>query len=656
MNKKEESTLIIEQNKVKDTPTLNLNKEETTYYGNLLIRLRQAKIMRDREHDEFDGMTYLEYIEANKKGANTYIEPKKNKEDTNFVSGTIRQKMLAYLAALINMDLSPDVESFDEDDMEIKQLGEAMENIIFKVGEIDKDQEKKILRQYELLEQGFVFVEELWEERWRKKKNYKGKMNGIFNKKDNKWTTIIKKVMSKCTRNIIIPENVYLGDITQFEMEKQPYIFTVELRSWEEAKSIYGKWDNWKYVPKYIQREATAEDSEDLYSSIKLFNDHLKEEVEIVKYQDKWNDEYMVLINGIMMLPGGFPLSAMSPIGEYTIDKQILEPISPFFAYGKSVPSRMKTSTALLDEMYRMAILKTQKSFAPPMANNTGKVLSSRIFSPGKITSGIDVERLQKIDPEGRGVDASEYKMLEMLQRNNDVNTTDPQFSGQQPQGSPTATQILETQRQAKMMLGLTIFSMSMLEQKIAWSRINNILANWFERVDSKIDPETNQFIEKYRGVNVPKMIEGEGTGRQMVKLTEKLPSSQEVMDEEDNLSRPGEPVRITYLNPKEIKKAKYKWYVTVTAKERKTDALNKVVFDEMMQKAMMFPNINMGHLGEKFAEVWEINPAKLFNQEAPPQPQGGGGGGDSKKNQTPGVPKIPTAQNAAGGINKAAK
>jgi len=654
MKKQEESTLKIEQNKVKDTPTLDLNKDETTYYGNLLTRLENAKDMRDRQHDEFDGMTYLEYVESNKKGANTYIEPKKNKEDTNFVSGTIRQKMLAYLAALNNMDLSPDIQSFDKDNNEIKQLGEAMEDILFKVGEIDNDQEKKLLRQYQLLEQGSVFIEEKWEERWRKKKSYKGKMNGKFGKKDNKWKTTLKKCMSKCTRDIIIPENVYLGDLSQFDMDKQPYLFTVELRSYEETQTIYGKWDNWKYVPKHINREATAEDSEDLYASVKLFDDHLKEEVEIIKYQDKWNDEYMILINGVMMLPGGFPLSAMSPTGEYTIDKQILEPISAFFAYGKSVPSRMKTTTALLDEMYRMAILKTQKSYAPPMANNTGQVLSSRIFSPGRITSGIDIERLQKIDPEGRGVDASEFKMLEMLQRNNDTNTVDPTFTGQQPQGTPTATQILETQRQAKMMLGLTVFSMSELEKKIAWSRINNILAHWFEKVDNEYDAESGEFIEKYRGVNMPKLIEGEGNGRQMVKLSDELPSSKDVYTEEKQLSMPGNPVRITYLKPSEIKKAKYKWTVNVTAKERKTDALNKVVFDEMMQKAMMFPNINMQHLGEEFATVWEMDPAKLFSAVMPMPIEGAGPA--PAPGQAPGVPKIPTAQNAAGGINKAAQ
>ena len=52
-------------------------------------------------------MTYLQYREANEKGANRFIEPKANKEDSSFKSGTIQQKLLALLSALITLHLSP---------------------------------------------------------------------------------------------------------------------------------------------------------------------------------------------------------------------------------------------------------------------------------------------------------------------------------------------------------------------------------------------------------------------------------------------------------------------------------------------------------------------------------------------------------------------
>ena len=658
MQQNEQSPLQVDQ--VKDVKKVEYTKEETLYYGNLMKRLKRAQELRDQEHDEFDGMTLVQFVENNKKGANTYIAPKKNKEDTNFVTGTIRQKMFTYLAAINNLDLNPDVQAFDKDDNEIVLLGESMEDILFRVGELDNDEEKKLMRQYSLLEQGTVFVQESWEERWRKKKSFKGKYNGkVSGKKVPKWKVMLKKAFSKCTRNLLMMQNVYLGDIHQFDTDKQPFIFTVELRSYDEAKSIYGKWDRWENVPRKIDRELLDDEGVDsLYSAMKLTNDNLKDQVAIIKYQDKWNDEYMTLINGVMMHPVGYPLSAESPTGEYTIEKQILEPISPFFAYGKSIPARMKTAAALLDEMYRMAILKTQKSFAPPMFNNTGTVLSSRIFVPGKITMGIDGERLTKVDPEARGVQSSEYNMLEMLQRNIDTNTTDPTYSGQQPQGTPTATQILEVQKQAKMMIGLTVFACAQLEKKIAWLRIFNLLEHWFNKVENEYDKSTGQFTERYRTVSRSKMIEGEGNGQQITKVVPpgELPTPKEVYEEEEELSEPGSPVRITYIDADEIKRSKYHWAVSVVPRERKTDPLNKVLFDEMMQKVMAFPNVNMEHLSERFAEVWEENPSKMFNigEEAPAEeeeempPEEGGGMGEPQ----PGVPQAPGPAQQLGGLN----
>jgi hypothetical protein len=48
-------------------------------------------------------MTYVKYWEANERGANPMLLTKKNPEDSNFQSGTIRQKILALLAAPDNL-------------------------------------------------------------------------------------------------------------------------------------------------------------------------------------------------------------------------------------------------------------------------------------------------------------------------------------------------------------------------------------------------------------------------------------------------------------------------------------------------------------------------------------------------------------------------
>jgi len=607
----------------KDIPYTPKQKE---YLDSLNKKFKNAKDQRDIAHTEFDGMTYLQYCESNRKGANTYVEPKKNKQDTTFVSGTIRQKLFTYLAAISNLDLSPDIQAFDSQNNEIAELGEAVEDIMFEVGERDNDEEKKLLRQYTLLEQGTVFVEDPWEAKYRVVKKLTGKWDGEMNGVE--WTKSTKKEYEGCTRNIVLNENVYLGDIRVFEMERQPHIFTVEVRSFAETESIYGEWEMFKHVPRTIVQSQNTQDTNTLYSPRHFFETTKKEECEIIKFQDRWGDEYAVMINGVLMTPPGLPLSAITPTGDYTLVKQVNEVISPFFAYGKSIVARMKNQTVILDEMLRMAILKTQKSMYPPLANNTGRVLSSKIYAPGTITMGIDKEKIGPLDPNARAVEGGEFNMIEMLMKSIDRNSVDPTTSGNQPQGSPTATQILEVQRQAKLMIGLTVLVCSLLEKKLAWLRLYNILYKWMEATGKEYNSYTQEWTTKYRSINREKLLPGVGIGRQMVKLTDTLPTPEQQMKEEDMMSTTKRPVRITYLVPEEIKKSKFMWFINVAPKEKKTDALNKVMFDEMMTKALTsFPNVNLAFFEEKFADIWNENPAKMFSapqQAAPASPAGG--------------------------------
>src|SRR5581483_7001256 len=125
------------------------SEKEKEYAGYLQTRLQIARDQRNQNHDEFDGMTYMQWYESNLKGANSFIAPKKNKEDTTFVTGTTRQALLAMIAKISQLNLSPEIKAFDKNDHE---------------------DEKKLLRQYELFSQGTAFAEEVWTEEFRSNK------------------------------------------------------------------------------------------------------------------------------------------------------------------------------------------------------------------------------------------------------------------------------------------------------------------------------------------------------------------------------------------------------------------------------------------------------------------------------------------------------
>jgi hypothetical protein len=635
----EKSPLLEEKDPEVKQP--DYSEDEQRYLKGLKERMEDARNSRDRSHEEFDGMSYVEQYESNERLANTFIKPKENKEETNFQSGMIRQKLFALLSATNNLDLTGDISAYDADGFEVQGFGDAMEIIRDKSNEIDNDDEKKLMRQYELLKQGTVFVEELWDEKKKKSKKSNRKFDGTL--KNFKVTETIKKALAYPCRNVIPGINVYLGDITQYHIENQPFIFTVDTMPYSRAEKMFGEWERWENVPRSLARFDDKGQKKDWTLS------QLKEgHVEVLRYQDKPNNEYALIINGVLMTPIGLSLYDLWGYEDYNVAQQNLEPIHSKFAYGKSLVSRTKNKVAILDEMMRLAILKTQKSFLPPYINLSGRMVTSRVFFPGKISHGIAPNSLVPISgKETEGLTNSELAMIQELQESINNETVSPIFQGQEAGGDPTATQVIEQQKQAKMVLGLTIFSVSMLEWKLEWLRLKNLLAHWFDPEDQVVDQMRGVLKNKYRKITSEKMTEGEGMGLQMLIPSEEIPSDQAVRMGEDQLSQEyGVPVRMTFVSPEEITSAKLTWQIVVKPREKRTSEVSKLLFRAFMQDiAPLGPNID--YLREKMASVWEENPQKLFAPSPMPivPPEG----------EVP--PSVPTPEKVMGNqVNQALK
>jgi len=609
-----------------DTPFYS--PEELKYIHNLRAKLATARNVREGTHDEFDGMTYTQRCEANRKGAQTFITPKKNKEDTTFVTGTTRQKIFVILNALHNLNITSEVHAFDEKNTEDVGLGHALDLLNEKTSILDNDEEKKILRHYTMLEQGEVFVEEIWDEKFQLFKDVTVPFDGK-NIKLAEWTERLKKVSSGPSRNVLLNENVYLGDITVYEFKNQPFIFTIEQKNYDDAFALYGDWERWQYVDRGAKYFNFPPDAGD-YNKNWTITETQKDQVEVIKFQDRNNNEYAIIINGILMTPVGLPIPRKWGDGvEYNITQQIGEIISPYFAYGKSMVMKLRTKQAVYDEMLRLAILKTQKSFMPPMANNTGVHLSTRIMMPGKMTTGIDADKL-KVIGDANGLQRSEVLMMQEISKALDDDSTSPIMQGKNPVGTTrmTATQSQQLRQQADLAMSGIILATTLLETKLGTMRMFNNLENWFKPVGATV--ENDQVKNKYRSMNIDKLIEGEGSGQSILRVSETPKSSPQLYNEEENIKKTtGIPTRIQEVNPLSLQNVKYTYYVTATQKPRKNSDLTKVLFNEMMQGAERFPNINMEYMSERFAEVWGEDPTKMF-QKGQGTPDAGAGATDT--------------------------
>ena len=228
-----------------------LNPEAFEYQNYLETRLRRAQEVRDRSWPEFSRLTYLQAYQNREKIAMTYVEPIRQEGDVAVQSGTIESKMNILLSHINSLNLTAEVRAFLKNNQPLKELGTAFTDILEVLaehdgGDVAGDTEKKALRQRELMKQGTVFIQDKWCTKYQTKKTLTATYKGEFDFKawDSAWT----KVYEGPERTLLYGPNVYLGDITQFSMDDQPYVFTIETMSFDSAKGLYGKFTNWKYV------------------------------------------------------------------------------------------------------------------------------------------------------------------------------------------------------------------------------------------------------------------------------------------------------------------------------------------------------------------------------------------------------------------------
>lgn len=618
------------------TPLFPDYSEEELHYRSCLIKkLTHAQTQRNAPHPELNDMSYPEYYASNLKAANSYIAPKRNSEDTRIVTGTTEEKGNTLISAVLNYNLESNVMAFDRDNMEVDELGKNTEDLIKKSREIEDYDLKRLLSYKELFDQGTNFVEELWVEETKieKKLDKIDWRDGVTVSKI-KWTPKDVAGFTGCQTRLMRGDKVYLGNIHEFDIKKQPYIFTIDIMPYSEAEAVYKNWDRWDFVPKKVTRVLPSEDSTMRNWTLEEMQENY---VEVLKFQDKYANDFMIMINGVMMLPCGFPLEAVSPSGEYTIAKGDIYPISQFFAYSKSIPAKTKVDQEVLDELLKLIILKTRKSFAPPMANNTGRVLSRKIMNAGEITNQLDATKLVEIGT-NNGVNQSEFSAYEFIKNIIDQKSTSPAFGGDASNGRQTATEILELKKQQMMKLGLVIYGVMSLEKQLSWLRIYNILANWTKVQDSKVNELTGEMEDMFKTVMVDSPMENTVTGKKIIQFSPDAAqySPDQIMEEEKQLSEQMRmPVRKTYMHP-DVAKMKYFWYITIAPSEKATSDLEFVMFKQTISDAIQLfgpQAMNFQYLMDRFAVLSKQNPAKFFNKGVPAMPseaamKGGDNGG----------------------------
>lgn len=612
---------------------VDYSEKELVYRDKIIEAADHARNQRSQKWAEFDDMDYETWYWKAKKANEAYIEPKRNKEDVKVVTGTTREKSNTLLSTLLNYNIEADITVFDDNNMADIELAQTMEAMVKKSRtlELPEYDAKRPLIYKELVSQGNAFVEEQFLEYVIPEKELNN-LNWSEKVDPSKisWKKKLGKAYSQCNSSFIIGLDFYPGNMREFFVEKQSYIVVRRRISRIDAENIYQNWTRWKYVPFDLSNILDEDESDyDDYQMVETEVDFIEE----IKYYNKWTNEYMVMLNGVLMLPVGFPLSALLGVCEYPIAKGDSEPISANFFYSRGIGAKTRMDQAIVDEMFKMMIVKTRKSYKPPMGNRTGYTLGSEIYMPAKIFKNVDAEKLKPIG-DNKGVTPAEFNMMEFTKSVIDSKTLSPIMEGQKAGGRTTAREIIEMKQQSMVKIGLPMLGVINMEKRIAWLRICNILKNWTDPVDQRlmsVKDGIEEMVDVYRTIDVEDTFETGQEGRKIVEMkTGDLPESGQMMAEEEIIERKtGQPTRKIYINPEKLKNLKYQWFVNVTPTEKNSGMLKAAKFEEFVQKAtaMLMPlgkQLNADYVGDRMALLNEENPEKIWMKKQPGQPPPG--------------------------------
>lgn len=602
---------------------------ELLFRDDLIQKMADAKLQREQPYPEFDDQTYLNWRLTNQRARNAYIAPKVNEQDVRTTTGTTREKTNTMLSYLLNLNLGPTVVAYDKNDRKDAELGIVATDLVSKSYKLEPEdfETKMMLLCDEFLTHGDVFAEDTPIEFSVPDKV----MEGFGNKlSDVKWKERMEKVNKYLCTHLINGSNVYLGNIKEPMMENQPYVVIRRMIPRAEANAIYGEWERWKNVPDVLT--ITSDDGGNTMEynnwTLEAFR---KGYVEELKYQNKWSNDYMIMLNGVMMFPvvlkgkraSTVPLSSINGVPEYTIAQGSYEK-QPGFAYSASIPSKTKVDQAVYDEMLKAIILKTRKSFMPPLANK-GKSLSKKVFFPGSITNDVDPDKIKEIGT-NNGVTPSEFQVTQFLKAIIDQKSLNPIMEGQATPGRQTAREILELKQQSMMKAGRTIFGWSSFIRKLSWLRLQSIIYNWTDPLDNQV--LVDGLKENYRSVSMDTTFEDGTSGERQVEFTKQLPEDGQVAAEEDILTQiKGKKIRKNYINPEVWKAAKYTYFISVESVEKDSNVLRAARFEETLGKALQlfapFGKIpNMEYAAERVATLNGENPEKFWQQAADPMQQ----------------------------------
>lgn len=357
--------------------------KEKEVVSSIFAKFRVAADSRNRNFQYFDGLNLVDYINDSVRRFTTNIDEREDIEDwqARIHDPFTRNKVLAILGKVISV--LPIAQFTGRGDEDIRK-GTILTNLYEYAEELDDYEELMTHVLLEAIVKGTSISYEGVDKYDKMYRNIKGTGDDITVSED-------KETITKLFGLIVPLEEFYPSSVSIRNLSRMPYCF------WRKViphSQFVQDWSSYKKSSLVNAVRSFREDEDKPFYADFISNDVGEGEVELIRFYDKDNDQYVVLANGIWLNPIG--KEEISPIPFNHKELPFWDIKFDFFGdffYGKSLPDRLKTMQDVLNVLTNMLLDQSFLTIFPPLLTNGYDSIEDDYLRPGRRTP-IDTQGL----------------------------------------------------------------------------------------------------------------------------------------------------------------------------------------------------------------------------------------------------------------------
>jgi hypothetical protein len=582
--------------------------------------IQEDKQRRDDDMRFFRNASLLDYTEVSIKQFIGFREKPAYKKDYqyNVFDQITRDKVMAILSKSAGLY---EAEFFNTN----KRLRGISETISTVLGAFYKDSTKQLKEKEKnklLMLAALITPKAIWYEGWR----YQPRTIQDIEERDEsgRITKTSKKKVEYYNGpwgEIVSVEDFIPGSLKIRDLQEQPRITWIPKMQIETFRRMYSKYPN----AKDVQPSNTLENGSDL-----LIRDDLKDnEVEVVRYYDKWNDELTIIANSILLDKTPMPFAHK----DYPFVWGGFEELYYDFVYDMPLTMKLLDMQDMNNEILNLSLDMCIRALSDVILTSGGDDINDDVIYSGGLIPVNDPRNFQKFEFGSNAGFNMASQMRETARRSIEASSVDAPLSGQSGTRSVTAREALIAREAALEITSLFLQNMENMERDKAILRVKNQLdrynkpKDWSKRIGDHGIEET---LEKFREFNVrDTKLDGGKRGTAIVNITN-TPRTKEELDE-DNIVNDKELSQTIDISPEIIRQIEPEVEVVANSSIKKTKQQEAAEARLFYSDALATPQIlNLPYAAEEYVKALGKIPQQALAekkeqemQEGMPEQQG---------------------------------